>query len=84
MEAREMKHNKPYTCELCGKTDKTVELFIGGPFTYLHQKCADIGDKAITAHMERLVCMNQGLYYLANEIIRAHDEIHSSKESAKK
>jgi len=75
-----MKREKPYTCELCGKTDNKVELFIGGPFLYLHQKCADIGDKAIKAHLKSLVSMEYGVVYLANELIEAEKELHSSNK----
>ena len=69
---------KPHTCELCGETDKKVELFIGGPFRYLHQKCADIGDKAIKAHYRSLVTMQDGILYLANELIEAEKDIRPS------
>ena len=72
---------KLHTCELCGETDKDVEMFVGGPFSWLHDKCAKIADKAIAAHYRSLATMEGGLIYFANEIIEAEKNIRNSNKS---
>lgn len=77
-----MNKKELHTCELCGKTDEKVTLFIGGPWTYIHESCAEIAEKAIEGYLKRIVSMQYGITYLAEELIRAEKELHGSEEKA--
>ena len=46
--------DRVFTCDLCGKKDKTVAMLIGGPFGYLCPSCLNIMDKAIPKYLKYL------------------------------
>jgi len=43
-----------FTCELCGKTDETVDLIVGGPFGSLCPLCLKMVDKIIPKYLRYL------------------------------
>ena len=68
-------------CDLCGKTDRTVEWYIGGYINFAHHKCGDIGDKAIELYLRRLIYDFNGLRILSDDIQKI---IKKEDEKAKK
>ena len=47
---------KTKTCQLCGKVGG-VQMYCGGPWTWLHPKCGELAEKAINdylIHMSRV------------------------------
>ena len=57
----------PFTCELCGKTDKSVLFFIGDPFPYLCRDCEPIVVKVIKGYLNFL--SNQTFQAVADVIV---------------
>ena len=41
------KKEDPFTCQICGKTDDKVDMFIGGFLGYAHEGCAELAEKTI-------------------------------------
>ena len=51
-----IKTRKPklMTCDICGKTDETVDMYIG-PFNHLCPKCEEIANKVIEGYLRFLI-----------------------------
>ena len=69
-----------YECKICGKTDKTVELLLGGIVGYAHQECVKNLDKLIDIFLEFVVTTPDGAVYLAEELIKARDRVYQRSE----
>jgi len=61
------------TCQLCGKNDGKVEMYVGGYLSYAHPSCAEIGDKAIEAYLHSLLGNFNGLWILASELVKMQE-----------
>ena len=71
---------KPFTCELCGKTDDEVEIYLGGLFMYLHESCAELADKAIDRYLQSLVTRQWSLIQFAEEIMDVSKKVLKETE----
>jgi len=60
-----MREIQEHPCSICGKTDN-VDLYCGGPFTWLCSDCDGIADKAITAYLKMIA--HQPLEFFINTI----------------
>lgn len=47
----ENKEKKIWTCDICGKTDEKVDLWVGGYLNHAHHECADYASKAIELYL---------------------------------
>lgn len=63
------KKHEPFTCQLCGKTDETVDIWCGGYINYAHHECAEIGNKALRQFIRYILADINGLEILAKEIV---------------
>lgn len=54
MTVKSDRFKKPWTCDLCGKTDDDVEMYCGGYAMFAHPKCGEIGNKTIELHLRRI------------------------------
>ena len=70
-----------YTCRICGKTDKDVQLLVGGVVGYAHEKCLGPVDKIIDVFLEYIVTIPDGTVYLAEELIKAQKRVNEKAES---
>lgn len=70
-----------YTCRICGKTDKDVQLLMGGVVGYAHEKCLEPVDKIIDVFLEYIVTTPDGAIYLAEELIKAQKRVYEKSES---
>jgi len=70
-----------YTCRICGKTDKDVQLLVGGVVGYAHEKCLEPVDRIIDVFLEYIVTTPNGTVYLAQELIKAQKRVYEESES---
>ena len=57
----EHRKKNPDTCELCGETDETVDMWCGAPWGYAHRSCAKIASKGITLWLKRQLWIREEL-----------------------
>lgn len=55
-------------CQLCGKTDEKVTMYIGGYFTWAHEDCAELADKAVGFYL-RCLGHDQGMTRFASDYL---------------
>ena len=67
-----------FTCRICGKKDKEVQLLVGGIVGYAHEDCTKNLDRIIDIFLEFVVTTDDGVIFLSEELIKAHKRIHSS------
>jgi hypothetical protein len=67
---------KNYTCRICGKTDKNVQMLVGGVIGYSHEKCRKYFGKHVDIYLEYVVTSEMGAIYLAEELIKARDRVY--------
>ena len=65
-----------HECQICGKTDENVIMFIGGFFGWAHEECAELANKAVGLYL-RCLGNDQGMTrfasdYLENEGFNVH------------
>ena len=73
-----------YKCRICGKTDDSVELLIGGIVGYAHSNCLKNVDRIVDVFLEFVVTTPNGTVYLAEEIIKAEKRVHENADSLTK
>ena len=78
-----LKEEKPFTCQLCGKTDKTVDMFIGGYLMYTHESCGEIAEKAVDLWLESLCTREYSMFLLADNLLKAHHRVHTSNRTTR-
>ena len=49
----EKRKESPLTCQFCGETDPTVDMWCGAPWGHAHRKCAEIAADGITLYLKR-------------------------------
>lgn len=69
-----------HKCRICGKTDKKVEMLIGGMIGYSHEKCRKWFDRHIEIFLEFVVTLDSGAFYLGEELVKAHDRVYRGSE----
>jgi len=69
---------KEFTCRVCEKTDKDVEMFVGGIVGFAHRDCIKNLDKIVDMFVEYCVTATDGIIFLSEELIKAHSRIHGS------
>lgn len=47
------RQENPLTCQFCGETDPTVDMWCGAPWGEAHRKCAEIAAEGITLYLKR-------------------------------
>ena len=70
-----------YKCRICGKTDDSVELLVGGIVGYAHANCLRHVDRIVDVFLEFVVTTPNGAVYLAEEIIKAEKRVHDKTET---
>jgi len=65
-------------CQLCGKTDRAVDVWVGGYLTIAHHKCADIAARAVELYLLYLYHEMFGI-----ELFADHIQAVIKKEKAK-
>lgn len=74
MTVKSDRFKKPWTCDLCGKTDDDVEMYCGGYAMFAHPKCGEIGNKTIELHLRRIAFSPSSLLFLVNEFHRIYEK----------
>ena len=75
MKPSEQKEHPPRKCELCGKTDETVDVWVGGYLTFAHHKCAEIANLGVHAYLRMLLLSLNGMEILRQDLNRAEKEL---------
>lgn len=73
-----------FTCRICGKTDKKVQLLVGGVVGFAHDPCLKNLDIIIDVFLEYCVTADNGTVFLAEELIKAQKRVYERAESATK
>ena len=58
----EHRKKNPLTCQFCGETDPTVDMWCGAPWGKAHRKCAEIAAEGITLYLRRQLFFREGDY----------------------
>lgn len=77
----DVKKEKPFTCRICGKSDKNVQLLCGGIVGYAHENCTKNLDRIIDVFLEYCVTADNGTVFLAEELIKAQKRVYERSES---
>jgi len=75
MKPSEQKEHPLRKCELCGKTDETVDVWVGGYLTFAHHKCAEIANLGVHAYLRMLLLSLNGMEILRQDLNRAEKEL---------
>jgi len=75
MKSSEQKEHPLRKCELCGKTDETVDVWVGGYLTFAHHKCAEIANLGVHAYLRMLLLSLSGMEILRQDLNRAKKEL---------
>lgn len=71
---------KPYTCQICGKTDETVCMWCGGPWGYAHHKCIELAGKIIDHYFKTMQTTHYGMAAIARRILENCPNAHYTIE----
>jgi hypothetical protein len=77
-EVKEMPKKKLLTCQICGKTDENVDMWIGGYLNEAHHECADYAAKAIELYLLWLDSSFHGARNFADhlmKVLKKHDRL---------
>jgi len=61
---------KLHECQICGKTDEKVIMFIGGFLGWAHEDCAELADKAVGLYL-RCLGSEGGMTRLASDFLES-------------
>lgn len=76
-----MKVKKPYTCDLCGKTDNNVQMYCGGYSAFHHPECGIIGNKAIEKYLNRIAHSPRSLEFLVNTFHKIYHDPNDKEDT---
>ncbi len=71
-------------CQLCGKTDSSVNIWVGGYFAKAHQKCAEIGHKAVELYLLNLHHSMFGIEQFAEDLLKVIEKEKKLLEASQK
>ena len=67
-----------WTCQICGKTDETVDVWVGGYINHAHHKCGEYAAKAVELYLLWLDSSFHGARSFADHLLRVlkkHDRL---------
>jgi hypothetical protein len=76
VKSSEQKEHPLRKCELCGKTDDTVDFWVGGYLTFAHHKCAEIANLGVHAYLRKLLWGLNGMEILRQDLNQVEKELH--------
>lgn len=67
-------------CQLCGKTDANVDVWVGGYISTAHHKCAEIGHRAVQLYLLNLHHQMFGLRMFAEDFLKVIEKEEDARK----